>query len=939
MFRIYCQKQQMGLLTDSKSLRTKMLSRNIYSAEHMYGLGNNILSKTLDTFATLGMDLRTSTLLAGTERLLDNTPLSTIGLKRLAVEIARRTANNVFRQEIGVVNVDNIFSKDPNKKFITHPVDFNITPSLKPTGIIDYLIKAAGYESEEQHAVAGKENSREESPGGSEYYNNLGIAQKAKLHEQLSMNNYNRFPNGNDPYAGLRAIPGRYTSVQSTYSNEYLNARSGDTYASYIQDENSNSSLNAQTRTISNIEDATNAGVNNMRQIETEGFGQTSLPDNTTGNGVDDTDRFFQYGIEADLNKFGIKRGLMYYTQQMMRGNGAIPRALDRESTGYGVGERNAIVYRGSSPCRNFTMNNQLDTLGQAMRFTGNGNPESVVGESVMPRMYPSKPSDKSNLMFSIENLAYSREDLLDMPESEQGPNEGRIMWFPPYALQHSITYNAGWETTSLLGRTEPMYTYNGVTRSLTISFMLLIDTPPNVLDMKKSDMAQWFLGCLDERPAPIENIKPSASKLVVPTRVDILDVKQKPTTYAGFKPLYSFQNNVFAIETDYEISETKNTTVEDPRNLYGLNTKSFFPRVEPMLRYIHEQRQLNQKVFITIEGRCSALFTDLYNAKLSYRRAASLKDYLIERYSELYGEKITLMNDMSPADFTAIIGVANINQTWIIPSKDGSLEISIIGRGETLADSRSDEKKEINDKYTKTRRVAGVNTLRSEPRKITYPKTEPPKTVAEAKGRRDDAQARDEKKEYSGPVEKPYNLFRNDHNAESKIAGGWDNVDYYAPMFHSQTPYNMHTRRQFLAQLMYPGDTVEKADKIGSNNLFGRMPVCIIRIADEIHSKAVINNLTLDMTDSTWDVNPEGMGMQAMYLKVTIDANLIGGMSLKNPINRLQTATDFNHMANGSFYSDPYYSERRWDYIRADHGDDFRKADSRVEPKDKTKN
>ena len=41
----------MGLLTDSKSLRDKMLSRNIYSADHMYGLDNDLVTKTLDTFS------------------------------------------------------------------------------------------------------------------------------------------------------------------------------------------------------------------------------------------------------------------------------------------------------------------------------------------------------------------------------------------------------------------------------------------------------------------------------------------------------------------------------------------------------------------------------------------------------------------------------------------------------------------------------------------------------------------------------------------------------------------------------------------------------------------------------------------------------------------------------------------------------------------------
>ncbi len=928
----------MGLLTNSKALRDKMLSRNIYTAERMYGLDNDLVTKTLDTFATLGMDLRTSTLLAGAERLIDNTPLSVIGLKRLVVELGRRTANEVFRQEVGVINIDNLFSSDPNAKFITKPADFSITPKEKPTGLVDYLMQAAGYESQDRHAVAGKEATTEEAPAGLEYYNQLGAAQKAKLHEQLALNNFNRFPNGKDPYANLRAIPGRYTSVQDTYSKAFLDERQATgEYGSYILDENSNTSLGSQTRTISDIDAATGAGVNNMRQIETEGFGQASLPDHSLGAGVADSDRFFQYGPEANLEKYGIRRGMLYYTQQLMKGNAQIANALDRESVEYGVGERNAVVYRGSTPCRNFTMANPLESFGQAMRFRGNGNPESVVGESVMPRIFPSKPSDKSNLMLSIENLAFSREDLLDMPDNERGPNEGRLMWFPPYALQHSISYQAMWDATSLLGRIEPMYTYNGVTRSISISFMLLIDSPPNVLNMRQDEMAQWFFGCLeDNRPAAIDSLDIIRPTIPIPTQVTPKPVESKPDTFPGLKPLYFFQNDVFAVELDYETGSTLNTAVEDKRNLYGFNTKTFFPRMEPMLRYIHEKRKDNRKVYLTIEGRCSALFTNVYNARLSYRRAASLKDYILAEYAALFGESIVLVNDKSPTDFNSLIDLGNLNQTWVIPSKDGTLEISIVGRGEKDADANSDEATELNTKNAKQKRLAGVKTLRSEPLKPRYPTLEPPTTAVDAQARRDAAQARDNQTSDSGNADtKPYDLFRSQYTEDTKQPSGWENVDYYAPMFHSQTPYDMHKRRQFLAQLMHPGDTKEKAGQIGSNSLFGRMPVCVIRIGDEVHSKAIINNLTLDMTESTWDVNPEGMGMQAMFLKVTIDANLIGGMSMKNPINRLQTATDFNHIANGSFYADPYYSQQRWDYQRADPGDEFRRADSRPEAKD----
>lgn len=942
----------MGLLTNSKSLREKMLRRNIYTPDHIYDLGNDFVTRTLDTFAKLGMDLRTSTLLAGAERLIDNTKLGTIGLERLAVEIARRTANNAFRKEVGVINVDNLLSNDPNKKFITKPEDFSITPVERPTDMISYLKNAAGYEAQQQHSVAGKESTREESPAGLEYYNQLGPAQKAKLQELLALNNYNRFPEATDPYAGLREVPGRYTSVQDTYSPEFLDSRrQSNKYGTYIQEENGNTSLGGQTRSITTIAEATSAGVNNMRQIETEGFGRTSLPDHSFNGDLDDVDRFFQYGLgvgplgqQSNLDRFGIKRGLLYYTQKLISGPGAIPVALDQETREYGVGERNLVVYRGSGPCRSFTMQNPLDSYGQAIRFKGNGNPESVVGDSVMPRIYPIGDGDKNRLMFSIENLAYSREDIVDIPNNERGPNDGRLMWFPPYALNYSISTSAQWDTTNLLGRIEPMYIYNGVTRQASISFMLLIDTPPNVLSLKKDELAQWFWGCLpeDNRPPAIDAIPPRTPGLisVPPMKIPEKPAEHKPDRFMGTRPTYYFQNDVHEIELDYESGATFNKGVEDKRNLFGLNATNFFPHMEPILRYIHAKRKDKRKVHMTIQGRCSALFTNIYNAKLSYRRASRMKDYILSEYQKLFGETLVLNGDFTVNDANTKITLENLGTVYQLVTKDGSLVINIQGRGEKLAGKETDEKKELNNKKAKSARLAEVTELRSVPLKPDVPWVQPPATPNDALLKQQAAARRDAERSAAADTDSNAfssdNYFRSQYTEDTKVPKGWENVDYYAPMFHSQTPYDMYKRKQFLQQLMYPGDTREKEAQVGSNSLFGRMPVCIIRIADDFHSKCLVNNLSLDMTESTWDTNPEGMGMQPMFLKVTMDVTLIGGMSMKGPINRLQTATDFNHVANSSFYSDPYYSQERWDYRKADHGDAFRQADSRNKPETK---
>lgn len=85
--------------------------------------------------------------------------------------------------------------------------------------------------------------------------------------------------------------------------------------------------------------------------------------------------------------------------------------------------------------------------------------------------------------MFSIENLAWrtsSRDGFTydDLPDSEKGPNGGRIMWFPPYNLKFSETVTPNFNPITFLGRPEPVYTYSQTTRSGSLSWTVIVDHP-----------------------------------------------------------------------------------------------------------------------------------------------------------------------------------------------------------------------------------------------------------------------------------------------------------------------------------------------------------------------------------------------------------------------------------------------------------------------------
>lgn len=135
----------------------------------------------------------------------------------------------------------------------------------------------------------------------------------------------------------------------------------------------------------------------------------------------------------------------------------------------------------------------------------------------------------------------------------------------------------------------------------------------------------------------------------------------------------------------------------------------------------------------------------------------------------------------------------------------------------------------------------------------------------------------------------------------------------YFDPAFHSMSPEGFNARLNFLQQCTRQGHTISASDVNGTskaaptagNLAFGRMPVCVLRIGDFIYSRFIIDSMSIDYsTDGiTWDLNPEGAGVQPMFAKVEMGITLLGGSSLVAPINRLQNAQTFDYYANTGVY------------------------------------
>ena len=113
-----------------------------------------------------------------------------------------------------------------------------------------------------------------------------------------------------------------------------------------------------------------------------------------------------------------------------------------------------------------------------------------------------------------------------------------------------------------------------------------------------------------------------------------------------------------------------------------------------------------------------------------------------------------------------------------------------------------------------------------------------------------------------------------------------------------------------FLHQCTRQGQTLNSSDNKGlksaGNLSFGRPPICVLRIGDFFNTKIVITSITINYDNGggiQWDLNQEGIGIQPMMAKISLNFNFLGGSDISGPISRLQNAVSFNYYANQSIY------------------------------------
>ena len=142
--------------------------------------------------------------------------------------------------------------------------------------------------------------------------------------------------------------------------------------------------------------------------------------------------------------------------------------------------------------------------------------------------------------------------------------------------------------------------------------------------------------------------------------------------------------------------------------------------------------------------------------------------------------------------------------------------------------------------------------------------------------------------------------ILENDPFTFKKIS---DKIKFFSPAFHSTTPEGFNSRLTFLQQCTRQGPSVYTDVNKPDNLVFGRPPVCVLRIGDFYYTKIIIESLSIDYEPLVWDLNPEGVGVQPMIANVSMNFAFIGGSSLDGPISKLQNALSFNYYANTGLF------------------------------------
>ena len=514
---------------------------------------------------------------------------------------------------------------------------------------------------------------------------------------------------------------------------------------------------------------------------------------------------------------------------------------------------------------RTFNYQKPYQGTGDLMKFNQPKRANSVL-QTVFPNIAPaSTDSDIRNLMFSIENLAYSNKSF-DLPKYEIGPNLGRAMWFPPYGLTITESINANWTNVDFLGRSEPIYTFNNRERSVNIGFMLVVDYPSQLNDSSwqsasENDFAVFFRqdnNLTSNVPVGTKNQQAVAKQQNLPVN-KIAPTTPKTSEYDNGKinPTIYFDNN--SSDTSQPLTDNSN---------YNTNNQLFYTQIGSLINFLNTPAGTPFQIICT--GFASKVGNDASNLNLSKQRAQNVQALISNG-----------LIDKSSSRFAPIVYEGDSEAT-VDPNSPNAISTAVV-----------DRKVIVSLKYN-----AGLDP---QVKSSVTDKTQQAQINAQQNNQATNVAVHHLK----GKGSTLYERYKNGDTKQLILEKYSQKIDYFSPIFHSQTPEDFSTRLTFLQQCTVQGAALNAGGlNSGVNSVFGAPPVCILRLGDFFYTKIIINTINITYEPLLWDTNPEGIGMQPMIANVTIDCKVIGGQDIAGPINQLQNALSYNFYANTSLFS-----------------------------------
>lgn len=587
-------------------------------------------------------------------------------------------------------------------------------------------------------------------------------------------------------------------------------------------------------------------------------------------------------------------------------------------------------------------------------------HPYSILDSTYNLNIYPTSGPESTNLqggqvkkyMLSLENLAWrtSRRPgyrYTDLPESEKGPNGGRVMWFPPYDLTFSENNSVQWESNTFLGRPEDIYTYKNTSRSGSLSFKVIVDHPSvmnllvnrvlnntassqiadQVIDSFFAGLTKFDIYELSKRYNNFSTTELSQIQKLINGSSNpekIKDTINQSLNVGGDGAGGSLSSNSNVGQQVYtpQLSAYKSTQFYFDYNAGGGTNYSNNVTSYTTSGNFSKINQSQQTLISSSENALTG-FTESIKSLLSSNANVTIEIRL--RSNSSYNEGTNIESERNTCVEDTIKSLLNNDKRVKIAKSNGAAD-------ETIQPLNYKCDTTTTDQYG-TGPVGCRRVIIEDIIETPLPNLNNPNGGVATGGisnldrllNQNDTQNGNNSNNPSVPTQESISkqvirklLSEADYFKFMKESNPFvydslrEKLKYFHPAFHSMTPEGLNERLTFLLQCTRPGDTIPTKqsngtliDKDARNTAFGAPPICILRVGDFYHSKVVIDSCNFTYDDGKFDLNPEGIGVQPMIVNVTMGFKFIGGQGLKGPIDELQNALSFNFFGNTEMYDE----------------------------------